>query len=113
LWAVGLTITLRQGECVMRGSNPDKRKEERVPATLPVNVGTAAGIVRDVSASGIFFEIDADYTLGSSINFAVKLDTPSGCMNLKCLGEIVRIEPRESRVGVGVKIRESSMEAAT
>jgi len=100
----------------MRGNDPDKRKEERVPATLPVNVGTAAGtaagIVRDVSASGIFFEIDADYTLGSPISFAVKLDTPSGCMNLKCLGEIVRIEPRDSRVGVGVKIRESTMEAA-
>ena len=97
----------------MRGNNPDKRKEERVPATLPVNVGNAAGIVRDVSASGIFFEIDANYSLGSSISFAVKLDTPSGSMNLKCMGEIVRIEPRDSKVGVGVKIRESTMEAAT
>jgi len=97
----------------MRGNNHDKRKEERVPAMLPVNVGSAAGIVRDVSASGIFFEIDANYTLGSSISFAVKLDTPSGCMNLKCTGEIVRIEPRESKVGVGVRIRESTMEAAS
>jgi PilZ domain-containing protein len=97
----------------MRENNRDKRKEERVSATLPVNVGSTAGIVRDVSASGIFFEIDANYTLGSSISFAVKLDTPSGYMNLKCLGEIVRIEPRESKVGVGVKIRESTMEAAS
>lgn len=96
----------------MRENNQDKRKEERVPAALAVNVGDAAGVVRDVSASGIFFEIDANYTLGSPISFAVKLDTPSGFMNLKCLGDIVRIEPRESRVGVGVKIRESTMEAA-
>ena len=79
---------------------------------LPVSVGSAAGIARDVSASGIFFEIDAAYTIGSSINFAVKLDTPSGFMNLKCLGEIVRIEPRDSRMGVAVKITESTMEAA-
>jgi len=96
----------------MRENNQDKRKEERVSAALPVNVGSAAGIVRDVSASGIFFEIDADYTLGSSISFAVKLDTPSGYMNLKCLGDIVRIEPRDSKVGIGVRIRESTMEAA-
>ncbi len=97
----------------MGGDNRDKRKEERVSTILPVNVGSTAGIVRDVSASGIFFEIDANYTLGSSISFAVKLDTPSGFMNLKCMGEIVRIEPRESKVGVGVKIRESTMEAAS
>jgi PilZ domain-containing protein len=96
----------------MRENNHDKRKEERVSAALPVNVGSTAGIARDVSASGIFFEIDADYTLGSSISFAVKLDTPSGYMNLKCRGDIVRIEPRDSKVGVGVKIRESTMEAA-
>ena len=96
----------------MRGGNQDKRKEERVSTILPVSVGSTAGIVRDVSASGIFFEIDANYTLGSSISFAVKLDTPSGYMNLKCLGEIVRIEPRESKVGVGVRIKESVMEAA-
>jgi hypothetical protein len=96
----------------MSENNQDKRREERVSAMLSVNVGNAAGIVRDVSASGIFFEIDAAYTLGSSISFAVKLDTPSGFMNLKCLGEIVRIEPRDSRIGVAVKITESAMEAA-
>ena len=96
----------------MRGDNQDKRKEERVSTILPVSVGSTAGVVRDVSASGIFFEIDANYTLGSSINFAVKLDTPSGYMNLKCRGDIVRIEPRDSKVGVGVRILESTMEAA-
>jgi Tfp pilus assembly protein PilZ len=80
---------------------------------LPVDVENAAGIVRDVSASGIFFEIDARYTLGSLISFAVKLDTPSGGMNLKCRGKVVRIEPREARVGVAVEITESMMEAAT
>ena len=94
-------------------AHKNKRREERVPAMLPVDVENAAGIVRDVSASGIFFEIDAKYTLGSSISFAVKLDTPSGDMNLKCRGKIVRIEPRETRVGVAVEITESMMEAAT
>ena len=96
----------------MRGDSQDKRKEERVSTILPVSVGSTAGVVRDVSASGIFFEIDANYTLGSSISFAVKLDTPSGYMNLKCRGDIVRIEPRDSKVGVGVRILESTMEAA-
>jgi Tfp pilus assembly protein PilZ len=94
-------------------THQNKRREERVSTMLPVDVENAAGIVRDVSASGIFFEIDARYTIGSLISFAVKLDTPSGDMNLKCRGKVVRIEPREARVGVAVEITESMMEAAT
>jgi PilZ domain-containing protein len=103
-----------RGNRAMSGdTHKNKRREERVATMLPVDVENAAGIVRDVSASGIFFEIDAKYTVGSSISFAVKLDTPSGDMNLKCRGRIVRIEPRDSRVGVAVEITESMMEAAT
>jgi hypothetical protein len=92
----------------------DNRKEVRVATALPVDLGGGgAAMTRDVSASGIFFEIDATYALGSSISFTVKLDTPSGPVNLKCQGEIVRIEPRGPKVGVAVKITESAMEAAS
>lgn len=73
-------------------------------------MGTATGITRDVSASGIFFEIDASFALDSTIGFAVEMDTPGGKIMLKCHGNIVRIEPRGSRVGVAVKIVESTME---
>jgi hypothetical protein len=88
------------------------RKEERVGAALPVDLGNATGITRDVSASGVFFETDASYALGSTISFTVELDTPGGKMLLKCQGEIVRIEQRLERVGVAVKITESVMVAA-
>ena len=77
---------------------------------LPIDLGNAAGVTRDVSASGVFFEIDANYRLGSKIEFAVQMDTPGGKMVLKCEGQIVRIEPRVARVGVAVKIAESSLE---
>lgn len=88
----------------------DKRREQRVSAALSVDLGTATGVTRDVSASGVFFEIDATYALGSEIEFAVELDTPGGEMILRCKGEIVRIEPRDARVGVAVKILESIIE---
>ena len=95
----------------LRESN--KRREERVSTALPVDLGTATGITRDVSASGVFFETDATYALGNEISFAVELDTPGGRMMLKCEGEIVRIEPRNARVGVAVKIVESTIEPVT
>ena len=43
-------------------------------------------------------------------SFTVELDTPGGKMRLKRQGEIVRIEPRDKRVGVAVKITESTLE---
>jgi len=86
------------------------RKEERVSTALPVNLGTATGITKDVSASGIFFETDVPYALDSVISFTVELDTPGGKMLLKCRGNIVRIEPLGKKVGVAVKITESTME---
>lgn len=89
----------------------EHRRSERVPTELPVDLGTAKGTTRDVSATGIFFETDASYRFGSSISFAVELDTPAGKMLMKCQGEIVRIEPRLERVGVAVKITESKLEA--
>lgn len=94
----------------MAKETQENRKEERVPAKLPVDLGGATGITRDVSASGIFFETDASYAVGGSISFAVEFDTPGGKMMLKCEGDIVRIEPRGKRVGIAVKIVESKME---
>lgn len=90
----------------------EKRRDERIFTALPVNLGTATGITRDVSASGVFFETDATYALGNEISFAVELDTPGGRMMLRCEGEIVRIEPRDARVGVAVKIVKSTIEPA-
>lgn len=88
----------------------EKRCEERVSAALPVDLGSTTGITRDVSASGIFFETDAAYAVGNPISFAVELDAPGGRMILKCHGNIVRIVPRDDKVGVAVKITESKLE---
>jgi PilZ domain len=96
---------------VMTDTNDgDKRREARVPSALPVDLSGATGTTRDVSASGIFFEVDATYTLGSTINFTVKLETPGGLVKLKCAGEIVRTEACGEKVGLAVKITESAIE---
>lgn len=91
----------------------EKRSEERVFTELPVDLGTTTGLTRDVSASGMFFEIESSYRLGNKIEFAVEMNTPGGKMLLKCEGEIMRIEPRGARVGVAVRIVESSLVAVT
>ena len=97
----------------MAKGDREKRTGERVFTALSVSLGTATGVTRDVSASGIFFETDASYALGNLISFTVEFDAPGGKMLLKCRGNIVRIEPRGTQVGVAVKIMESTMELAS
>ncbi len=96
----------------MVGENQEKRKGERVSTTLPVRLGAAIGITRDVSASGIFFETDASDAMRDLISFTMEFDTPRGKRMLKCKGDVVRIEPRDSRIGVAVRITESTMALA-
>jgi hypothetical protein len=82
----------------------EARREERVPVTLPVTLHEGAGITRDVSPTGIFFETDLDYRAGSSIEFSLELENAGAKMIMKCQAEIVRVEHRDGRVGVAAKI---------
>jgi len=94
---------------IMTKVDQEKRKRERVCTALPVRLGAATGTTRDVSASGIFFEINAPDVVGDLISLTVELDTPRGKRMLRCKGDVVRIEPSDSRIGVAVKIIESTM----
>ena len=95
----------------MMNHGQDKRREERVPAVLPVSLGNAEGATCDVSASGMFFETSATFSKGDEIDFSVEFDAPDGKRILKCRGNIVRTVVRGDRLGVAVKILESTMEA--
>lgn len=93
-------------------SSDNKRSEDRVNVSLPVRLDKATGLTRDVSASGICFEVDASYATGSEISFVIELETGTEKMLLKCKGSILRTEDHGGKNSVAVKIIESVMEAA-
>ena len=95
----------------MQRKTKRKRREKRVAAALPLDLPGAKGMARDVSASGMFFETDASYAIGSSIRIALALDTPWGKVMVRCRGKIVRLEPRARKVGVAVQFIESASDA--
>ena len=64
----------------MTSSQRDQRLEPRVDVALPVVLDRDAGMTRNVSASGICFEVDSHYALGSEISFVIELET----FNKKC-----------------------------
>lgn len=88
-----------------------RRAHERVAAEMPVWRGKCLGTTRNVSASGVFFEIDGDMTVGSEISFEIGMQTALGPMTMKCQGLVVRTEQRDGRVGVAVRMTDSCLEA--
>lgn len=89
----------------------EQRREERVPTDLRVKLGAdGTGIARDVSPSGLYLEMDESAEPGARITFEIGFDTPGGTLLLSCLGEVVRVERRAGRIGVGVRIVESKLQ---
>jgi hypothetical protein len=70
-------------------------------------------MMRDVSASGIFFETDSVYSVGSVIEVRLDLDTPWGRVMVRSRGRIVRIEPHDDRVGVAVRFVDAGKDAVS
>ena len=93
----------------------DRREARRFTMSLPMRVLPRAAKereldaqTRDVSYRGLYFLTDADFEVGSEIEFVITLPqqvTQSGDVNIRCQGEIVRIEPTgNGKVGIAAKI---------
>jgi hypothetical protein len=101
-----------------RKSIPARRKRgehrgaPRVSADVPVDLLHGRGTMRDVSATGIFFETAAAFSVGSQIEVRLNLDTPWGQVTVRCDGNIVRVEPHDGRIGVAVQFADSETDAA-
>lgn len=93
--------------------NKEPRKEDRVGQTLPVRVlgDKVTGVTRNLSFSGVYFETDSRYQVGSMIKMTIDFDGPQK-MQLECEGTIVRVEEQGSRVGVGVRMNTHNLEIA-
>jgi hypothetical protein len=99
-----MKIPLRSG--LLIPFTKKKRKEDRENKILPVKVvgDKVKGVTRDLSASGVYFEIDSYYQVGSSIKMTIEFDSPQG-MQLECEGTIVRVEDHGSdKKGVAVRM---------
>ena len=63
---------------------------------------------RDLTGS----PLSSPVTIGEHIDFVFEFDSPGGNWLFKCDGEIVRIEDRNGKVGLAVKVHDSVMGSA-
>ena len=90
----------------------EQRRGERVSATHPVRVNNTIGFTRNISSTGVYFEVETPFALGEQIDFVIELGKRGINFLLKCKGEIVRLERHDDKSGIAVRIIESMMESA-
>jgi PilZ domain len=93
----------------------ERREARRFNMNLPLRVLSReakgrelSAQTRDLSYQGLYFLTEADFEVGSEIEFVITLPqqvTQSGDVNIRCQGKIVRVEATETgRMGVAAKI---------
>ncbi|HYL63425.1 MAG TPA: PilZ domain-containing protein [Candidatus Methylomirabilis sp.] len=93
----------------------DRREARRFNMSLPLRVlphephgPVLSAQTRDVSYRGLYFLAEANFDIGSEIEFVITLPqqvAKNGDVNIRCLGQIVRVEPTENgRLGIAAKI---------
>ena len=94
------------------GNSAERRLATRFRAALPVEWETGEGTTRDFSASGIFFETDQFFSSGEPVEFALKLEhfDPGHSVQVRCRGEVVRVEQGEEKTGVAMVINSYFLE---
>ena len=89
-----------------------KNRSPRVKAEFPVYAPNGlVGRTKDISATGIFLELDLKQKTGSIISFWVELDTPGAKMKLLCEAEVVRIDQENGKTKLGTKIISQELQA--
>jgi hypothetical protein len=93
----------------------DRREARRFNMTLPLRVlphkshgSELTAQTRDVSYRGLYFLAETKFPIGSEIEFVITLPeqvTQSNDVNIRCLGQIVRVEPTSNgKLGIAAKI---------
>jgi hypothetical protein len=78
------------------------RREERFDSTMPVQLERGSGVTRNVSATGIYFVTDVALERGVALDLTLDFNNyPGGPLRVKCRANVVRIEPRDVKYGVG------------
>jgi len=69
------------------------------------------GIAKNISASGIYFETELPFSVGTALSFELSFDDlAGGPLRLTCEAMIVRVEQQDGKIGVGASIKDYKLQ---
>jgi PilZ domain-containing protein len=87
----------------------EQRAEPRERLALPLRLRDGShAVTRDISASGLYFEMEGDHDVDGLLDFEMEL--PDLRMKFTAVGQIVRVEHRFGVTGVAVKLMSPRLE---
>jgi hypothetical protein len=88
----------------------ERRLEPRERLALPLRLRDGShAVTRDISASGLYFEMDGEHEVDGLVDFEMQL--PDLHMKFTAVGQIVRVEHRFGVTGVAVKLLSPRLES--
>jgi len=79
-------------------------RAERIESNIPLQINGMSSIAKDISATGIFFELDQTHEIGSKIQFQLDISTPGGPLVVLCEAQVTRVVKKDGQFGIGAKI---------
>ncbi|MCC2677029.1 MAG: hypothetical protein K0R58_3976 [Ramlibacter sp.] len=83
---------------------PERRASDRFVAAMPVQVDGEEATTRDLSASGLSFESERSYEVGSRIDVVVEYILDGHHYPLRCQAEVVRVQPSGAAFTIGARL---------
>jgi hypothetical protein len=81
------------------------RQQERFATELKLKLDEGFGLVRNVSASGVYFLTDIALRVGQSVMLRLEFENfPGGPISVDCIARIVRVEDQGATKGFGAAI---------
>ena len=78
------------------------RRDERYDSDLRIKLDHSDAVMRNVSASGVYFTTAADLKPGESVKFVLEFSgLQIGAVSARCEARVVRVEPQGTLKGVG------------
>jgi hypothetical protein len=89
---------------------PHHQREPRYDAEWPVQMQpTGSGTTRNLSATGLFIEMDTAAAPGDTVSLIVDLDVAGRKMQWVCQARVVRTEQRNGKVGMGAQVLQQQL----
>jgi hypothetical protein len=79
----------------------ERRRAERLPMTIPIELGNISGVTQDFSGIGVFFTLAEPLDAGSEIAFVLRVPD---AVNVRCRGHIVRVNGMAGQYGIAATI---------